>query len=117
MCYVPNGDRLLRYDHLSDGAFSIHYNLHVVDSRCYFPTLSVGTVPERFLITRCLVLQLLDRYIAERVIQQNIAFAIGEKVLFLGLAAGGVATLWMAIAADMGASLLVIFNGLRLLKK
>jgi len=54
---------------------------------------------------------------AERVIQQNIAFAIGEKVLFLGLAAAGIATLWMAIAADMGASLLVIFNGLRLLKK
>lgn len=54
---------------------------------------------------------------AERIIRQNIAFAIGEKVLFLGLAAAGVATLWMAIAADMGASLLVIFNGLRLLKK
>lgn len=54
---------------------------------------------------------------AERVIRQNIAFAIGEKVLFLGLAAAGIAALWMAIAADMGASLLVIFNGLRLLKK
>ena len=54
---------------------------------------------------------------AERVIRQNIIFAVGEKVLFLGLAAAGVATLWMAIAADMGASLLVIFNGLRLLKK
>jgi len=54
---------------------------------------------------------------AQRVIRQNIVFAIGEKVLFLGLAAAGVATLWMAIAADMGASLLVIFNGLRLLKK
>ena len=55
--------------------------------------------------------------LAERVIRQNIVFAIGEKVLFLGLAAAGVATLWMAIAADMGASLLVIFNGLRVLKK
>ena len=54
---------------------------------------------------------------AERVIRQNIVFAIGEKLLFLGLAAAGVATLWMAIAADMGASLLVILNGLRLLKK
>jgi Cd2+/Zn2+-exporting ATPase len=54
---------------------------------------------------------------AERVIRQNIVFAIGEKVVFLGLAAAGVATLWMAIAADMGASLLVIFNGLRVLKK
>ncbi len=53
----------------------------------------------------------------ERIIQQNLAFAIGEKVIFLGLAAAGMATLWMAIAADMGASLLVILNGLRLLKR
>lgn len=49
------------------------------------------------------------------VIRQNIIFALGIKLLFLGLAAGGLATLWMAIAADMGASLLVIGNGLRLL--
>jgi Zn2+/Cd2+-exporting ATPase len=55
--------------------------------------------------------------LAERVIQQNIVFAVGEKLLFLALAAGGWATLWMAIAADMGASLLVIFNGLCLLKR
>jgi Cd2+/Zn2+-exporting ATPase len=55
--------------------------------------------------------------LAERVIQQNILFAIGEKALFLVLAAAGIATLWMAIAADMGASLLVISNGLRLLKE
>ena len=33
------------------------------------------------------------------------------------LAVTGVATLWMAIAADMGASLLVMFNGLRLMKQ
>jgi len=50
-----------------------------------------------------------------RVIKQNIAFALGLKLLFILLAMGGLATLWMAIAADMGASLLVIFNGLRLL--
>lgn len=50
-----------------------------------------------------------------RVIKQNIAFALGVKGLFIILALLGVATLWMAIAADMGASLLVIFNGLRLL--
>jgi len=49
------------------------------------------------------------------VIQQNIVFALGLKLLFIALALGGIATLWMAIAADMGASLLVIFNGLRLL--
>jgi len=51
-----------------------------------------------------------------RIIKQNIAFALGVKVLFIGLALAGAATLWMAIAADMGASLVVIFNGLRLLR-
>lgn len=50
------------------------------------------------------------------VIKQNIVFAIGVKAVFLGLAAMGKATLWMAVGADMGASLLVIFNGLRLLR-
>ncbi|MCP5506601.1 MAG: cadmium-translocating P-type ATPase [Chlamydiales bacterium] len=51
-----------------------------------------------------------------RIIQQNIVFALGLKALFLVLAVVGLATLWMAIAADTGASLLVVFNGLRLLK-
>jgi Cd2+/Zn2+-exporting ATPase len=50
-----------------------------------------------------------------RIIQQNVAFALGLKMVFILLAFAGLATLWMAIAADMGASLLVIFNGLRLL--
>lgn len=50
-----------------------------------------------------------------RIIKQNVAFALGLKLFFIVLAFGGMATLWMAIAADMGASLLVIFNGLRLL--
>ena len=50
------------------------------------------------------------------IVKQNIVFALGLKAVFIGLALAGVATLWMAIAADMGASLLVIFNGLRLLK-
>jgi Cd2+/Zn2+-exporting ATPase len=51
-----------------------------------------------------------------RIIQQNIIFALGVKGAFMALALLQVATLWMAIAADMGASLLVIFNGLRLLR-
>jgi Cd2+/Zn2+-exporting ATPase len=51
-----------------------------------------------------------------RVIKQNIAFALGLKLLFIALAFAGLATLWMAIAADMGASLLVIANALRLLR-
>lgn len=50
------------------------------------------------------------------IIQQNVAFALGVKALFLALALAGGATLWMAIAADMGASLIVIFNSLRLLR-
>jgi Cd2+/Zn2+-exporting ATPase len=50
-----------------------------------------------------------------RIIRQNIFFALGVKALFLVLAAANLATLWMAIAADMGASLLVVANGLRLL--
>lgn len=50
------------------------------------------------------------------VIRQNIAFALGLKALFILLALAGMATLWSAIAADMGASLLVIFNALGLLR-
>jgi Zn2+/Cd2+-exporting ATPase len=53
---------------------------------------------------------------AASVIRQNVVFAIGLKLIFLVMAFSGVATLWMAIAADMGATLLVTFNGLRLLR-
>lgn len=49
------------------------------------------------------------------IIRQNIAFSLAVKALFVGLTFVGMASLWGAIAADMGASLLVIFNGLRLL--
>jgi len=49
------------------------------------------------------------------VIRQNIGFSLSVKVLFVALTFAGYASLWAAIAADMGASLLVIFNGLRLL--
>jgi Cd2+/Zn2+-exporting ATPase len=50
------------------------------------------------------------------IIRQNVTFALIVKGLFLVLALAGVSTLWMAIAADMGASLLVILNALRLLR-
>ena len=50
-----------------------------------------------------------------RIVRQNIIFALGVKAAFMALALAQVATLWMAIAADMGASLVVIFNALRLL--
>lgn len=49
-------------------------------------------------------------------IKANIAVAFAIKAVFLVLAAAGFANIWMAVAADMGASLLVIFNSLRLLK-
>lgn len=48
------------------------------------------------------------------IIKQNVALSILIKVVFLALAVLGFATLWMAVFADMGASLLVIFNGMRL---
>jgi Cd2+/Zn2+-exporting ATPase len=50
------------------------------------------------------------------IIRTNIAFALGVKALFVALTFAGHASLWAAIAADMGASLLVIANGLRLLR-
>jgi Cd2+/Zn2+-exporting ATPase len=49
------------------------------------------------------------------VLKANIAFAIGTKAVFMVLAFTGHASLWLAILADMGASLAVVFNGLRLL--
>jgi Cd2+/Zn2+-exporting ATPase len=53
---------------------------------------------------------------ARRIIQQNVALSLGIKAVFLALAVGGLATLWMAVFADMGASLIVILNGMRLLR-
>jgi Cd2+/Zn2+-exporting ATPase len=49
------------------------------------------------------------------IIHQNIVIALALKAVFFGLAVFGLATLWMAVAADMGATLLVTFNGLRML--
>jgi len=50
------------------------------------------------------------------VLWQNITLALGIKSVFLVLALLGSATMWMAVFADMGASLLVVFNGMRLLR-
>jgi Cd2+/Zn2+-exporting ATPase len=49
-----------------------------------------------------------------RIIKQNIAFSLVNKALFIVLAVGGWATLWMAVGSDMGASLVVILKGLQL---
>ena len=50
------------------------------------------------------------------VLWQNISLALGIKAVFLVLAVFGNASMWMAVFADMGASLLVVANGLRLLR-
>jgi Zn2+/Cd2+-exporting ATPase len=52
-----------------------------------------------------------------RNIRVNIGFSIALKSAFLLLALAGAATLWMAVVADMGASLIVIGNALRLLRE
>ncbi len=51
-----------------------------------------------------------------KILTQNITFALGIKVIFMVLTIMGFGSMWMAVFADMGASLLVVFNGLRLLK-
>ena len=51
------------------------------------------------------------------ILQQNIAVAVGIKAVFIVLTPAGDATMWMAVFADVGASLLVVFNGMRLLRK
>jgi len=50
---------------------------------------------------------------ARNIIAQNIAFSLITKLVFVGLALSGVTSLWLAILADMGVSLLVTFNGMR----
>ena len=51
---------------------------------------------------------------AHAVLWQNIALALGVKAVFFALALTGQASMWMAVAADMGVSLLVVANGMRL---
>ena len=50
------------------------------------------------------------------VLWQNIVFALGVKAVFLLLAVFGGATMWMAVFADVGATLLVVANGLRMMR-
>jgi Cd2+/Zn2+-exporting ATPase len=50
------------------------------------------------------------------VVIQNIAFALASKVAFLALTVGGYTSLWLAVAADVGASLVVTLNALRLMR-
>ena len=53
---------------------------------------------------------------AHGVLWQNISLALGIKAVFLLLAVFGNASMWMAVFADVGAALLVVFNGLRMLR-
>lgn len=51
-----------------------------------------------------------------RILWQNISIALGIKLVFFALALTGQASMWMAVFADVGATLIVVFNGLRLLR-
>ena len=55
-------------------------------------------------------------YLTQKIIKQNIAFSLAIKAAFLLLTLPGLATLWLAVFADMGASLLVTLNGMRMLR-
>ncbi|MCG4281566.1 heavy metal translocating P-type ATPase, partial [Lacticaseibacillus saniviri] len=48
-----------------------------------------------------------------RIVWQNIIFALGVKVLFLALAALGLTTMWVAVFADVGVTLLAVLNAIR----
>lgn len=52
-----------------------------------------------------------------RILVQNISFALGVKAVFMALTLAGYGTMWMAVFADVGASLLVVANGLRMLRR
>ena len=51
-----------------------------------------------------------------RIIKQNLIFAIGVKILVLALSILGVATMWQAVFADVGTTLITILNTIRILK-
>ena len=52
----------------------------------------------------------------QRIVWQNIGLAFGVKLIVLALGAGGVATMWEAVFADVGVALLAIFNAIRIQK-
>ncbi len=51
-----------------------------------------------------------------RVVRQNVALSLGLKLAFVALVIPGLATLWLAVVADVGATVLVTLNGMRLLR-
>ena len=50
-------------------------------------------------------------------IVENVALSLGLKLVFLALAIPGLATLWMAVLADVGTTLIVTLNGMRILRE
>ena len=54
---------------------------------------------------------------AMRIVKQNIVFAISIKALVLVLSAIGIATMWEAVFADVGVSVIAVLNAIRILKK
>ena len=56
-------------------------------------------------------------YATMRTVMVNVALSLGIKAAFLGLVLAGVGTMWMAVLADVGVSLLVTVNGMRLLRR
>ena len=51
------------------------------------------------------------------IVLENIVFALGMKGVFFALAFAGMATMWMAVFADVGTTVLVVLNGMRALNK
>ena len=58
----------------------------------------------------------ISRY-TRKIVWQNITLALGVKILFLSLGASGAATLWEAVFADVGVTLLAVINSMRILRK
>jgi Cd2+/Zn2+-exporting ATPase len=54
---------------------------------------------------------------SRQLVKQNIALSLGLKLAFLALAIPGFTTLWMAVLADVGATMLVTINGMRVLRE
>ena len=52
----------------------------------------------------------------KRIVSQNIVIALGIKLMVLGLGAAGLASMWQAVFADVGVSLIAILNSIRVLK-
>jgi Cd2+/Zn2+-exporting ATPase len=53
----------------------------------------------------------------KKIVWQNIAFVLTLKAVFLALGAVGVATMWEAVFADVGAALIAVLNAVRIIRR